>query len=67
MKKISIITEKSGLYQKINYDVLWYFIIDNSLSFAMRIADGSMENTEKNKKAIFNIIFKQIIEELKVK
>ncbi len=67
MKKISIITEKSGLYQKINYDVLWYFIIDNSLSFAMRISDGSMENTEKNKQAIFNIIFKQIIEELKVK
>ena len=60
------ISKKYGLYEKINYDVLWYFIIDNSLSFAMRISDGSIENTEKNKKTIFNIIFKQIIDELGV-
>ncbi|MBQ5883489.1 MAG: hypothetical protein IIW72_03075, partial [Clostridia bacterium] len=60
------ISKKFGLYEKINYDVLWYFIIDNSLSFAMRISDGSIENTEKNKMTIFNIIFKQIIDELGV-
>lgn len=64
MKKINKITEKYGLYEKINYDVLWYFIIDNSLSFAMKISDGSIEKTEKNIKTIFNIIFKQIMEEL---
>ena len=58
--------KKFGLYEKINYDVLWFFIIDNSLSFALRIADGSIENTEKNKQTIFNIIFKQIIDELGV-
>ena len=60
------ISKKFGLYEKINYDVLWYFIIDNSLSFALRISDGSIENTEKNKQTIFNIIFKQIIDELGV-
>jgi hypothetical protein len=32
----------------------------------MRISDGSIENTEKNKMTIFNIIFKQIIDELGV-
>ena len=65
MSAINEISERFGLYQKINYDVLWFFIIDNSLSFALRIADGSIENTEKNKQTIFNIIFKQIIDELK--
>ncbi|MBO5857000.1 MAG: TetR/AcrR family transcriptional regulator [Clostridia bacterium] len=65
MSAINKISEKFGLYQKINYDVLWFFIIDNSLSFAMRISDGSIENTEKNKQTIFNIIFNQIIEELR--
>ncbi len=66
MGTINTISEKFGLYEKINYDVLWYFIIDNSLSFALRISDGSIENTDKNKKTIFNIIFKQIIDELGV-
>ena len=65
MSAINEISERFGLYQKINYDVLWFFIIDNSLSFAMRISDGSIENTEKNKQTIFNIIFNQIIDELK--
>lgn len=65
MSTINTISEKFGLYNKINYDVLWFFIIDNSLSFAMRISDGSIENTEKNKQSIFNIIFNQIIEELR--
>lgn len=65
MSAINRISEKFGLYKKINYDVLWFFIIDNSLSFAMRISDGSIENTEKNKQTIFNIIFNQIIEELR--
>ena len=66
MSAINSISEKFGLYQKINYDVLWFFIIDNSLSFAMRISDGTIENTQKNKQTIFNIIFNQIINELKV-
>ncbi len=66
ISEFNAISEKFGLYEKINYDVLWFFIIDNSLSFAMRISDGSIENTEKNKKTIFNIIFKQIIDELGV-
>lgn len=66
MSAINSISEKFGLYQKINYDVLWFFIIDNSLSFAMRISDGTIENTQKNKQTIFNIIFNQIIDELKV-
>ena len=65
MSAINEISERFGLYKKINYDVLWFFIIDNSLSFAMRISDGSIENTEKNKQTIFNIIFNQIIEELR--
>ncbi len=65
MSAINEISERFGLYKKINYDVLWFFIIDNSLSFAMRISDGSIENTEKNKQTIFNIIFNQIIDELK--
>lgn len=65
MSAINEISERFGLYKKISYDVLWFFIIDNSLSFAMRISDGSIENTEKNKQTIFNIIFNQIIEELR--
>ena len=65
MSAINEISERFGLYKKINYDVLWFFIIDNSLSFAMRISDGSIEITEKNKQTIFNIIFNQIIEELR--
>lgn len=65
MSAINEISERLGLYKKISYDVLWFFIIDNSLSFAMRISDGSIENTEKNKQTIFNIIFNQIIEELR--
>lgn len=65
MNVINSISEKFGLYRKINYDVLWFFIIDNSLSFALRISDGSIENTDANKKTIFNIIFAQIINELK--
>lgn len=66
MATINTLSEKFGLYKRINYDVLWFFIIDNSLSFAMRISDGSIENTEQNKKTIFNIIFNQIIDELKM-
>jgi hypothetical protein len=59
------LSEKFGLYKKINYDVLWFFIIDNSLSFAMRFSDGTIENTKANKISVFNIIFAQIIRELK--
>lgn len=65
MGAINTLVEKFGLYKRISYDVLWFFIIDNSLSFALKISDGTIENTEVNKKMIFDIIFKQIIEELK--
>ena len=64
MKTINNLSEKFGLYERISYDVLWFFIIDNSLSFALKISDGSIENTVTNKKMIFNIIFNQIINEL---
>jgi AcrR family transcriptional regulator len=64
MNTINTLTERFGLYKKISYDVLWFFIIDNSLSFASKISDGSIENTATNKKMIYNIIFKQIIDEL---
>ncbi|MBO7179785.1 MAG: TetR/AcrR family transcriptional regulator [Clostridia bacterium] len=66
MNTINSLSEKFGLYKRISYDVLWFFIIDNSLSFALRISDGTIENSEITKKSIFNIIFNQIIEELKI-
>jgi AcrR family transcriptional regulator len=65
MATFNSLSEKFELYKKINYDVLWFFIIDNSLSFAMRFSDGTIENTKANKISVFNIIFAQIIRELK--
>lgn len=51
------ITKKIMPKLGMNSDIFWPYVIEITLSFAAKIADNKIENTNENIEEIFNIIF----------
>lgn len=48
-------------YQVIGYFNIWQYIINTTMSFAIKISDGEMEESEEVKVFIFELIFERLI------
>ncbi|MDF3000059.1 MAG: hypothetical protein K0Q48_178 [Bacillota bacterium] len=48
-------------YQIIGYVNIWQYIINTTIGFAIKISDGEIEESEKVKNFIFELIFERLI------
>jgi AcrR family transcriptional regulator len=51
----------NAAYQVIGYFNIWQYIINTTMSFAIKITDGELEETEEVKVFIFELIFERLM------
>lgn len=59
--------QNSDLYQKFDGALLWTAIINSSLSFALKITRGNIEDNEGNRNFIFDVTFDYIFRNIAFK
>lgn len=50
-----------------NLDIFWVYVIENTLNFAIRVADGEIPKTKRNIERIYNLMAKGFIGNLTIK